>query len=260
MLEARLNQGSLMKKVVDAVRELVTDANLDCNESGIGLQAMDSSHVALITFLLRSDGFEEYRCDRNIPMGINFATFSKLLKCSGNDDSITLKADDEGDTLNLIFESPKNDRVSEYDMKLMAIDMEHLGIPDPDYDATITMSASEFQRICRDLSVISESVTIEAAKDGVKFSAEGEMGSGTIQLKQTAGVDNDDAGATLIEMNKPVSLTFSLKYFNMFAKATPLSGSVSMHMQEELPIMIEYKIEDIGYLRYYLAPKVGDDE
>jgi len=45
MLELRLVQGSFLKKVVEAIRELVTDANFDCSGTGLSLQAMDSSHV-----------------------------------------------------------------------------------------------------------------------------------------------------------------------------------------------------------------------
>jgi proliferating cell nuclear antigen len=41
MFEARLLQGSLFKKIVEAIRELVVDANLDCNESGITLQVSE---------------------------------------------------------------------------------------------------------------------------------------------------------------------------------------------------------------------------
>lgn len=48
------------------------------------------------------------------------------------------------------------DRVSDFEVKLMDIDSEHLGIPDTDYAATIHMPASEYQRICRDLSSIGD--------------------------------------------------------------------------------------------------------
>jgi proliferating cell nuclear antigen len=67
---------------------------------------MDSSHVALVSLLLRSDGFEHYRCDRNLTLGINLGSMAKILKCAGNDDVLTLKAEDEGDTLTFMFESP----------------------------------------------------------------------------------------------------------------------------------------------------------
>ena len=30
---------------------------------------MDSSHVSLVALSLRADGFEHYRCDRNVSMG-----------------------------------------------------------------------------------------------------------------------------------------------------------------------------------------------
>ena len=71
MFEARLQQGSLLKKVLEALKDLVTEAPWDCNSTGISLQAMDSSHVSLVSLLLRNDGFDTYRCDRNISLGIN---------------------------------------------------------------------------------------------------------------------------------------------------------------------------------------------
>lgn len=106
MLELRLVQGSLLKKVLESVKDLVNDANFDCSATGFSLQAMDSSHVALVALLLRSEGFEHYRCDRNLSMGMNLNNMSKMLKCAGNDDIITIKADDGSDTVTFMFESP----------------------------------------------------------------------------------------------------------------------------------------------------------
>ena len=73
MFEARLVQGSLFKKVLEAIKDLLNEATWDCNSTGMSLQAMDSSHVSLVSLSLRSDGFDTYRCDRNISMGINLA-------------------------------------------------------------------------------------------------------------------------------------------------------------------------------------------
>ena len=55
--------------MVEAIKDLIDDANFDCNSSGFSLQAMDSSHVSLVALSLKSDGFEHYRCDRNVSMG-----------------------------------------------------------------------------------------------------------------------------------------------------------------------------------------------
>lgn len=118
---------------------------------------MDNSHVALVSMLLRSEAFSPFRCDRNIALGINLGSLTKVLRAAQSDDILTLKAEDAPDVVNLVFENSGSDRISEYDIKLMDIDQEHLGIPETEYAATITMPAVEFQRICRDLSALSES-------------------------------------------------------------------------------------------------------
>jgi len=54
-----------------------------------------------------------------------------------------MKADDQGDTLTLMFESEKQDRISDVDLKLMSIESEHLGIPEQDYSAQSSMPSGE---------------------------------------------------------------------------------------------------------------------
>jgi len=65
----------------------------------------------------------------------------------------------------------------------MDIDQETLGIPKTDYDAKITLSSSEFSRICRDLGQLGESVRIEVSKEGVRFVSEGDAANGSIHLR-----------------------------------------------------------------------------
>lgn len=259
MFEARLVQGSLLKKVMEAVKDLLTEAIFDCCDRGISLQAMDSSHVSLVSLNLRSDGFDSFRCDRNLSMGINLASMSKILKCAGNDDVITLKAEDNADTITLVFESPNNEKVSDYEMKLIDLDTEQLGIPDTEYSCVVKMPSAEFQRICRDLSQIGESVVICCTKEGVKFSASGDLGTGNIKLAQNSSADKEEE-AVIVEMNEAVTLTFALRYLNFFTKATPLSPQVTLSMSQDVPLVVEYKTADMGYIRYYLAPKIEDGD
>ena len=48
-----------------------------------------------------------------------------------------------------MFESKNNERISDFELKLMDIDSEQLGIPDTDYAATVKMPAGEFARIMK---------------------------------------------------------------------------------------------------------------
>ncbi|EFX02505.1 proliferating cell nuclear antigen [Grosmannia clavigera kw1407] len=259
MLEARLEQASVLKKVVEAIKDLVQDCNFDCNDSGIALQAMDNSHVALVSMLLKADAFEPFRCDRNVALGVNLTSLTKVLRAAQNEDILTLKAEDAPDSLNMMFESRDSDRVSEYDLKLMDIDQEHLGIPETEYAATISMPSSEFRRICTDLMAMSESVTIEATKDGIRFASNGDIGSGSVTLRSHTNVEKPNENID-IELSETVALTFSLKYLVNFCKASSLSTSVKICLSNEVPLLVEYIVSGSSYLRFYLAPKIGDDE
>ncbi|KDD73708.1 proliferating cell nuclear antigen protein, partial [Helicosporidium sp. ATCC 50920] len=141
MFEARLGQGELLRKVMEATRELVTEANLEVSPEGISLQAMDSSHVSLVAFTLRSDGFEHFRADRTFSMGLNLNNMSKMLRCLGRDDSVSIRCDESTDAVFFTFETPAGDRVSEFELKLMDISTENLGIPETSYAACVRMSS-----------------------------------------------------------------------------------------------------------------------
>jgi len=259
MFEARLVQGNLFKKLLESVKELLNEATWDCSDTGIQLQAMDNSHVSLVSVNLRADGFDKFRCDRQLAMGMNLGSMSKILKCAGNDDIITMKAQDNADTVTFMFESPNQDKVSDYEMKLMNLDAEHLGIPETDYAAVIKMPSAEFQRVIRDLSQFGDSLVISVTKEGVKFSAAGDIGVGNIKIAQNSNVDKEEESVT-IEMQEPVSLAFACRYLNMFTKASCLSNQVCLSMSPEVPLVVEYNIGEIGQVRYYLAPKIEDDD
>jgi hypothetical protein len=83
------------------VQDLIADTNLDVTPTGISLQAMDTSHVALVALDLPSkvigqpfgerngevlllhffpQGFHRFRCKRNVILGVNFITLAKIIK------------------------------------------------------------------------------------------------------------------------------------------------------------------------------------
>lgn len=192
---------------------------------------MDNSHIALVSLELQPGSFVDdgFRCDRNMSLGMNLTSLQKIIKCAGNDDQVTLRADDDSDVLSLTFSNrskhldvlftscllgltraAEQDRMGEYEMKLMDIDQgmdtessklqcgslnaaEHLGIPDTQYDATVTMPSGEFLRIVRDIKELGESVKIEVTKEGVKFSSEGDIGRAAVTLRPTNATTVDDS-------------------------------------------------------------------
>ena len=139
MFEAKLSDGSILKRIVESIKDIINDVNIDISPSGIALQAMDSSHVALVSLSLSQNGFETYRADQNMVLGVNIGNLSKVMKLADNGDSITLQAENEANHLKVIFENPKTERTTEFNLNLITIDSEHLAIPETDYQALVTI-------------------------------------------------------------------------------------------------------------------------
>ncbi|KAH8410248.1 hypothetical protein KR009_009851 [Drosophila setifemur] len=252
MLEARLGETLLLKKIVEALKEIISQGTLDCSDAGLQLQSMDNSHVSLVALCLRTDCFAKFRCDRNVSLGLDLKSLSKVLKCANSDDTVTLSASDKPDKLLLSFESDGKERTADYELKLLNLDEDHLGIPDTEYSCTVLMPSLEFARICRDMGMFSESVTIACSKQGVKFSANGDLGSANIRLAEGS------KGDVSIDVDEPLTQTFAGRYLSTFTKATPLAERVKICLAAEVPLLVEYAIEDFGHIRYYLAPKVDE--
>ena len=100
---------------------------------------MDTSHVALVSLNLSMEGFESYRCDSNVVLGVNINNLSKVMKLADPSDTITLQADQEPSVLKIIFENPKTQRSTEFNLNLISLDVEHLSIPETEYSSLITI-------------------------------------------------------------------------------------------------------------------------
>ena len=182
---------------------------------------------------------------------------SKVLKLANGDDSITLKAEENPTHLTIIFENIGCSKKTQFNLNLLTLESENLGIPETTYTSEITMNSTEFSKLCKELNILSESVTITTTMEFVKFAVEGDVGNGSIRINTTTGeteVHEEE------ETNQLVKQSFALKYLNMFTKATNLSNEVRLQMAQDTPIVVEYQIPELGTLFYYLAPKISDTE
>jgi len=155
----------------------------------------------------------------------------------------------------MILESKKS---CEFEISLITIDTEHLGIPDTKYTSLITMSSSEFSRICRELYSINETVNIEVDKNFIKFYVNNENIGGGFTLES-----NDSENSDLqckIETDSVVNLAFALRYLNMFTKASSIGQQVDLFLSKEFPLMVQYKLAELGVLKFYLAPRISDND
>merc|ERR1739838_523068 len=201
----------------------------------------DSSHVALVSLLLRESAFADYKCERSTSLGMNVDSLCKILKMCGPSDSLKLRWQSGADSVGFQCESGGDDRIADFDLKLMQIESEHMEIPEQHYKVTARLPSAEFQRICRDLKEFGETMQVKAGKDGITFSVQGDMGAGNVMLKPHEA-DKPEEKVTL-KVDEPVTATFALRYLVNFSKAAPLCGAVELGLGPDAPLLVKYDLE-----------------
>merc|ERR1712110_203048 len=214
--------------------------------------------VALVSLLLRESAFSEFKCDRPTSLGMNVDSLSKILKMCGPTDSLKLRWQNDADSVSFQCETGEEDRISEFDLKLMQIESEHMEVPEQHYKVTAKMPSAEFQKICSDLKEFGETMQIKASKEGITFSVQGDVGAGNVMLKPRESDKPEEKVA--LSVLEPVTATFALRYLVNFAKAAPLCGTVELGLGPDAPLLVKYNLEtgDNGYMQSYLAPKIDD--
>merc|ERR1711972_646104 len=190
--------------------------------------------------------------------GMNVDSLAKILKMCGPSDALKLKRQNDADTENFQCENSEDDRIADFDLKLMQIESEHMEIPEQQYKVVAKLPSSEFQKICRDLKEFGETLQMSASKEGLKFTVQGDLGSGNVVLKPREAEKPEDRVA--LTVHEPVTATFALRYLVTFAKAAPLCSTVELGLGPDSPLSVKYELEnaDNGYMQFYLAPKIDE--
>ena len=56
-------QAKVKDVIIDSLSSLVNEINLEATSNGLSLQLMDSTYVSIVSFNMKEEGFEEYRCE-----------------------------------------------------------------------------------------------------------------------------------------------------------------------------------------------------
>jgi hypothetical protein len=91
--------------------------------------------------------------------------------------------------------------------------------------------------------------------DQVKFRTESEtQGDRTESIIRA----NKEEQSTVFFSDKDdiISGRFSLKFLQMFAKAQNLSPNVVVYFKQDYPLVLSYKMADLGELKFALSPRV----
>lgn len=253
ILELKTVQSNAFRTLVEVLKDVLNDINVTFDETGMKVMAMDGSHVALIHMKLFAERFEYYYCSERMNIGICMGSLFKLIKTVSNSDTISLYIDDQcADDLCILVENADKNSSTLFKLKLLDIDNEELNIPDVEINCVVTMPSNDFQRMCRDMSNIAESVIITSNGDGLRFKCQGDFAS------QETSIGEANHGLVFSRRNSDDEITgsYSLKYINLFTKSTNLCNTIELYLKQDYPLILKYNVANLGEIRFCLAPKI----
>ena len=246
-------QGNAFKLLTEALKEILTEANIQCDSTGLKIIEMDSSHTILVHLKLDADKFEHYECNEKQVFGISMLNFYKLIKTIGNNDTLTLFVEDTNKSeLGIKIENSENNTETTFGLNLLDLNMKTIQIPKTAFKNIMTLPSNLFQKICRDMSQLSEIIEIKSVNNKLICFCKGDFASQETVLGETTN------GMTYVINEDPddiVQGNYSLKSLFLFTKCTNLCNTIKLYIKNDYPLIIEYSCANLGIIRLCLAPK-----
>ena len=79
VFQIRTVKASPFRTLVDAVKDILTEVNMEIDSAGIKIMAMDGTHTILVHMRLYADRFDEFFCAQKCILGIDFVNFNKMV-------------------------------------------------------------------------------------------------------------------------------------------------------------------------------------
>ena len=86
----RTVKASPFRTLIDAVKDILTEANIEVDQNGMKIMAMDGTHTILVHMRLYADRFDEFHCNSKQILGVNMMNFNKMVKQIKNEESLVL--------------------------------------------------------------------------------------------------------------------------------------------------------------------------
>lgn len=255
LFEIKTVQSGAFRTLIEALKEILTEANLEFDSQGIKVMAVDETHTVLVYLRLHADRFENYFCPVKHVLGVNMIYLFKLIKTMGNSDSLTLYLPASNpNKLGIRMENSEKSTVTTYYLKLFDTDVEDIQIPSLNFTSIIHMPSLDLQKICRDMNALGEKLDVEVTSSGsdLIFKCVGDFAEQETIISENNSTMKVQKGANAT--NEIVQGIFQLKHLVLFTKCTSLCPSIELYLKNDYPLILKYTVANLGEVKLVLAP------
>lgn len=248
------------RTLMTALKDILLDTNIVFTKEGIKILNMDKTHTILIHLMLKAENFEFYECKYDkIIIGVNMIHLSKLITCIDNDDTLIIYIENSDyhdgvvSELGLKFENGdikqskiQKLRLIEPENEDFSYDYHKINL----YNSILNMPSSDFQKIIRDLSSISDKLEIKSVGNEIIFKCVGQYATAEIRRSESNGTMQFIHKSENDNINQG---EFSLKNLVYFIKCTNLCNQIEIYLENDRPLVVKYNVASLGEIKMCLA-------
>lgn len=255
------------------LKSISDQVNVQFDQEKMYIQTMDSARISILEILLPNAWFCTYKCDNAVPnttvvntakytLGINTQIMYKILSARDKNQTINLQYNPDTDIIHINMRAideagapiPGAGFDKQFELPLIDLDTELLGIPDIEYQVEIALHSSVFSTLIHQLRGFGDSLEIHCDEETIRFTAK-TQDSGSMAVN----VRMDDLTEFAIEEECNLDLTFGLQYLQNICNYGKITKQVQIKLHCDYPLRIDYPLENDGFVKYFLAPKINDD-
>ncbi len=254
ILEVKTIQVNPFKTLIESLKDILTDVNIEFNEEGMKILNMDSSQTILVHLKLNANKFESYYCKNNIIVGVNMTNLFKIIKTLTINDTLTLFMEEsDQNTLGISIVNGEKNIKSTIKFKLFDLDIVKYKAPATKFESILTMPSDQFNKICRDMSLLTDVIEVKSVGNQLILG-----GGGDFANQETVLGEFDNGLSFKLSGNEDTIIQgyYNLKHLQLFAKCTALCNSIELYMKNNYPLVIKFAVGSLGHLTLALAPKL----
>ncbi|NOZ76777.1 MAG: proliferating cell nuclear antigen (pcna) [Euryarchaeota archaeon] len=245
MFKASLSDPKILKSSIDAISNLIDEAGITVDESGMKLRAMDPAHVALVDFELSKDAFDEFEVKESAVIGLDLDRFNTILKRAGSADKISMSLEDSA--LRVRF---KNTSTRTFNIPLIDVSEEELKIPALEFGSVVEIDPRMISEGIKDAEIVSDHVTFKTDQDAFYILAKGDLGNVEITIKKEDTIS--------FEVTSEAESMFSIEYLKDMIKASEIADSATVSLGANIPVKMDFAASN-AKLSFLLAPRIESD-
>lgn len=245
-MKIKLENPSLLAKVVDIISELVTEVRIKVNEEGMSITAMDPANVSMVNFIISKSAFSQFEVEKDV-LGINLENLKQILRRCGAGSSLILEKEENMLKIE-IYDKIKR----KFTLNLISIDSEEINFKEKtsnmNFSSTVEVSSENLVSSIEDCAVVADacSFIIESGKFIIEAKS---LNSARIEFSETeAKISAENCRSK-----------YSLEYLQKFMKGTKICSKTLLHFSEDHPLKIDFKEKDFE-LSFVLAPRIENED